>query len=45
MIYYDTAEDTKFLDEYWKNNAGKYSKYLEKKTVDSPKKDQSKKQS
>ena len=45
MIIFDSPEDIKFLDEFWKNNAGIYHKYLEKINIKSVKKDQSKKQS
>ena len=46
MIIFDSPEDIKFLDEFWKNNAGRYHKYLEKMNIKSvKKKDQSKKQS
>ena len=38
MIFYDTPEDIKFLDEFWKNNAGRYNNSFQTKTEKSPKK-------
>ncbi len=31
MIIFDSDEDIKFLDEFWDNNSGRYSNYVQKK--------------